>query len=76
MDTEANRWDCLANEARPVGMMGIQESFRLFEAMTKAGWVSPVVSRLQRGLVSETAVPRFTRRQLVDTLRQLHDATA
>ena len=75
MDSEASRWDCRVNEARPVGMIGIKESFRLFNGMVKAGWVSPVVSRFKRGLVDETAGPRFIRRQLVDTSHQLPDAT-
>ena len=56
-------------------MIGIEESFRLLDAMAKAGWVSPVVPRFNRGLVYETAVPRFTRRQLVDTSHQLPDVT-
>jgi len=57
-------------------MIGIEESFRPFDAMAKAGWVSPVVSRLKRGLVYETAAPRFARRQLVDTSHELPDTTA
>jgi len=57
-------------------MIGIEESFSLFDDMVKAGWVSPGVSHLQRGLVYETAVPRFARRQLVDTSHQLPDVTA
>jgi len=57
-------------------MIGIEQSFRLFDVMAKAGWVSPIVSRLQRGLVDETALPRFARRQLVDTSPELPDVTA
>jgi len=51
-------------------MIGIEGSFHLFDAMAKAGWVFPVVSHFKRGLVYETALPRFTRRQLVDTSYQ------
>ena len=56
-------------------MIGIEESFRLFDAMAEACWVFPGVSRFKRGLVYETALPRFTRRHLVDTSRQLPDVT-